>query len=171
MHRILPVFGLALLAGCSLLAVEAEVPEVCLTYPDLAVEGVGGAASVMRSYTLEDLDAIHELTALDADLVFTRAEVRAHGIADLSFVTSALLTIADPTETLPTLVVYACDGDCGADGPVLGIPAGSDRDALDYVAGDAVDVGIAVTGPMPEGDWSMDVDVCVAGNLSYSVEL
>ena len=160
-----------LVPACPLLDVEVEAPEVCLTYPNLMVTGVGGATSLDQSFTLDDLDSIHQLTELDASVHFVRAQVRARGVADLGFVETTKLTVAsdDPDSTLPTLTVYDCEG-CESDAAVLDVPARDQGDALAYVKGDSVVIGVAFTGEMPANDWAMDVDVCFSASAHYTLE-
>ncbi|MCW5803716.1 MAG: hypothetical protein KIT31_15135 [Deltaproteobacteria bacterium] len=169
----LGILGLTLLPGCPLLAVEAEIPEVCMTYTGIEIAGVGGATSLNTEFTLDDLGGLEELTnKLDATVHFVRAEVRARGVSDLAFVDRATLTIASgsPDSTLPELVAYDCDGTCLPDGLRLAIPATLERDALAYVESASLLVGVEFAGQMPEDDWSFDVDVCMKGTLSYALD-
>jgi hypothetical protein len=172
MHPSIALATFVLVPACSVLSIEAEVPEVCMTYPNISIDGVGGATSINKSFTFDDLGGLQQLVSLDADLRFVRAEIRAKGVADLAFVDHAILTIAsgDPDSTLPTREVYDCDGDCLPDGPRLEVPAGAQANALDYVQSSSIIVGVDFTGQMPAGDWSMDVDVCMNGNFEYSID-
>jgi hypothetical protein len=163
---------LATLAGCPLLEIEADVPEVCLTYAGVAVEGLAGATQVERSFVFDDLAKIEEMAALDADLVFVRAAARpVSGIDSLGFVDTARVSIAsgDAESTLPELRVYDCDGDCAAEGSIA-MPAAVRQDALEYVATGSILVAIELAGALPRDAWTMDVDVCVQGNAKYTLE-
>lgn len=164
--------ALAILAtGCPLLDVEAELGEVCLTYRDVEVPGVA-TGDVARSFVFDDLAEVHQLLALDPELRFVRAEVRAVTGAESFAVDRATITIgsADPDAALPALPVYACDGDCPSDDGTLVIPAAAQTSALAYVAADAIAVDVALAGTLPAQPWRMDVAVCVEGSVAYRVE-
>jgi hypothetical protein len=165
--------GLSLLPGCPLLEASAEVKEVCLTYPNLQVEGIPAGGDIHQSFAFDDLSAIHNLVDLDASLEFVRAEARAtSGPSDFTFVDAAKLTIAsgDPMSTLPELTLYQCDGDCLPDGPVLHIPTAIQHDAVEYVKSDSLLVGLDLSGRPPATAWTMDVDVCLKGQIAYTLE-
>lgn len=170
-------FGIALLslsAGCPLLEIKAEVPEVCLTYRNVHVAGVSGAPTTYTNqFSFDDLSAVKDLAKLDANLEFVRAEVRAtSGITSLDFVTSAHLAIAsgDPSATLPTLEVLDCDGDCLTDGTTLEVPAAIQHDAVAYLETGSLVIDLSLAGKLPEQDWTMDVDLCLKGNVDYTLE-
>jgi hypothetical protein len=164
--------GLSLLPACPLLDVTADAEEVCLTYPNLKVPAAGGETSLDQSFTFDDLSKIHDLTKLDANLEFTRAQIRAtSGIADFSFIHSARLDVSsgDAASTLPTLTMYTCDGDCDPDGATLDIPADTVSNAVDYLRGDSVKIGVAFEGALPTVAWTVDIDVCMKASASYRV--
>src|SRR5436190_169684 len=98
MKLVSPALAVSLLAwqtGCPLLDVEAEVPEVCLTYPGIEVDGALAATHVDRSFTFDDLSRLHDLADLDAGISFTRAEVRVtSGVDSLGFVEQFRATVA-----------------------------------------------------------------------------
>src|SRR5262245_23661848 len=129
------VFGIGLVtlvAGCPVLDVAIEVEEVCVTYPDVAVDGQPGALQVTRSFAIDDLDGIRDLVEHHADVEFVRAEVRAKtGVSDFAFVDAARVIIAtgDAESALPPLTVYDCDGNCLPEGNRLSIPASLQQSA------------------------------------------
>jgi hypothetical protein len=165
---------LVALAGCPLFEAEVEVGEVCMTYEDVVVDPSlnpvpNGAGA---TFTFSDLAPIHDLLDLDADLEFVRAEIRPKsGVTSLDFIQSAHVTVAsgDPESTLPTLSVLDCDGNCFSDG-TLTVPAGVQHDAVDYVKSESVVVGIDFQGTLPEQAFTVDVDVCMRGKISYTYE-
>ena len=165
------VAGLVVLPGCPLLDVEAQVEETCATYHDIHVDGLPeGQPSLSQSFTLDDLQSIGKLASLDAVLTFNRAEVRAtEGIHDFSFVRDAALTIAsgDPSSTLPTQVVFDCQ-DCGTTAPTLDIASDAAVDAKAYVTSGSLIVTVDLVGQPPPTAWSMEVDVCMGGTVSYA---
>lgn len=163
--------GLVLLPGCPLLDVEADVGEVCVTYPDIEVDVPAGSVMLETSFVVDDLSAIHDLTKFDATMSFVRARVRAtSGLDDLGFVTSAHLDISsgDPTSALPRITVYTCDGDCTPTGPSLEIPAPDQHDAMDYVKSGSLLVDLQISGRTPAQHFKMDVDVCMSGRAGYT---
>ena len=168
-----PFALLAVLPACPLLDVQASVSEACLAYPGLQVAGAApGTQAIQQDAAFNDLAAIHALASAGANLEFVRATATAlDGVPDLSFVHAAKLTIAsgDAGSTLPTLEVYSCDGDCLPGGTTLEIPAAAQQDALDYAKGNSIIVGVTLAGPVPTTAWSMDLSVCVRGNIDYQV--
>ena len=116
---------------------------------------------------------MQELLELDADLAISRVELRAtSGLTDLDFVSRAHVSIAsgDPASTLPTLDAVSCDGDCLPDGTTLSIPAETQHDAVEYARSGSLVVDLDVEGTLPEVSWTMDVDVCLTGNIRYTFE-
>jgi hypothetical protein len=164
---------LALQAGCPLVQVEAEVPEVCITYPDIEVDGSLASSNVNESFTFDDLARLHDLADLDAGISFTRAEVRVtSGVDSLAFVEQFRATVAsgDPDSTLPTLVLFDCDGNCATAGATLSVPAKLVEDALAYVKTDSIVLDVSFAGQIPQTKFKLDVDVCMKGHASYTVD-
>jgi hypothetical protein len=164
--------GLTLLPGCPLLNIEAEVAEVCLSYPNLEVTNPMAQSSLRESFVFDDLSAIRELAEQDADLRFVRAEVRAtSGVEGFAFVRAVRLVVSsgDPGSTLPPLTMYDCDGDCVPEGNALAIPAAVGGNAIEYLRGDSVLIDLDFEGEIPAGTWTMDVDVCMKGKAAYTV--
>lgn len=172
-------FGLSLItlaAGCPLLEVEADMPEVCMTHHDVEVAGVPAdyAMGIDETFAFDDLSAFDQIKDLDADLRFVSATIRAtYGVGNLAFIESASVEIAsnDPTSTLPTRAIYACDaGSCPAKDNALAIPVQDQDDALEYIRSGSISIGLQATGNMPTESWKMDVEICVAGRASYVFE-
>jgi len=167
------ITGLAMLPGCPLVDVEADVPEVCLTYPNLQVD-TPAQSSVTQSFVFDDLAKVHDLVKQDASLEFVRAEVRVtSGLDNLSFIQSANVVVSsgDPGATLPPLTMYDCDGDCAPDGKILELTAGQAHNAIDYLKQDSIKIDLAFHGEIPAGSWTMDIDVCIKGSASQAVSL
>ena len=157
------------LAGCPLLQIEAEVSEVCVTYANVEIEGVAGDR-VQHSFTATDLGALQEFVDQDAELSFTRVAIRsgsAFGRVDAASVTVAS---GDPEATLPTLAIVECAGDCVPDGATLDIPAAVQHSAVEYVKTGSLVVEMDLRGQLPAEAWTADVDVCMTGRFSYTVE-
>jgi hypothetical protein len=159
------------LAGCPLLAIEAEVGEVCVTYKDIEIEGVPTGDRVQHSFSTDDLGQLKELADQDAELAFTRVVVRAHG-SGVPSVSSAHVTVAsgDPESALPTMPIVECDGDCVSDGYTIDIPAGIQQSALEYVQAGSLVVDLDLRGQLPIEAWTADVDVCMTGKFSYVLD-
>jgi hypothetical protein len=171
-------FGLALVmfaAGCPLLEAEVELPEVCMTHKDIEVPGVPAdvATGIDEVFAFDDLSAFDKIKELDADAHFNSATVRAtHGVGTLAFIDAASVEIAsnNPDSTLPTRMIYACDGDCPAKDNTLVIPVQDQSDALEYIRSGSLSIALKATGSMPTEAWKMDVEVCVAARASYAFE-
>jgi len=162
--------GLAMLPGCPLLQVEADVPEVCLHYPNLQVEAPPGLTSAKQSFAFDDLSAVHDLTELDANLEFVRAEIHTTGTA-LDFIEAVHVVVSsgDPASTLPPLTMYDCDGNCVPEGNKLVVPASLARNAIEYLKSNSIVIDLDFRGQIPAGSWSMDIDVCMKARADYTV--
>jgi hypothetical protein len=162
--RLFLLAGLVVLPACPLLEVQGEVQEVCLTYRGVTIPGVPvGQTQVSQSFTLDQLQG--------AKLTFTHAEVRATaGVSDFSFVQHAELSIAsgDPASTLPTLSIFNCEG-CATTSTTLDVDNPTTTEVQDYIKTGSVIVTIDLKGTAPATDWTADVDVCMTGNISYTV--
>jgi len=167
------VAGLALLPGCPLLDVQADVQDVCVTYPGLQIPAQPPATTAIeRSFTVDQLDSFKDLADQGFTLAFSHGVARAtSGVSDFTFVQHADLAIAsgDPSSTLPTLEIFDCDGCASADG-TLDVAAAGSADATAYVASGSLVVTIDLAGTAPTVDWTMDVDVCMTGAGSYQVD-
>jgi hypothetical protein len=162
--------GLAMLPGCPLVDVEADVPEVCLSYPNLQVQ-TPAQSSASESFVFDDLSAVHDVIKEDASLQFVRAEIRVvGGLEDLSFVDSVNVVVSsnDPGTTLPKLTMYQCDGDC-AEGKTIKLTAGDGKNAIEYLKANSLKIDLDFKGEIPAASWTMDIDVCLKGSASHSV--
>lgn len=172
-HSAALIAGLAMLPGCPLLDVEADVPEVCLTYPNIQIE-TPELPSVAESFVFDDLSAVHDLVEQEADLQFTRAELRVtSGIDNLSFVDAVKIIVStpDPGSALPPLTMYHCDGDCMPEGNSLQLSAADASNAAEYLKSDSIQIDVDFRGRIPAAAWSLDIDVCITGRASHSVSL
>jgi hypothetical protein len=168
------VFGIGLLAlpGCPLLDVQVDAEEVCLSYPNLDIPAVaGGQTTLDQSFVFDDLSAVHDVTKLDANLEFVRAEITAtSGITSFDFIHAARIVVAsgDPGTTLPPMTMYDCNGDCVPDGDKLEIPAAVGNDAIEYLRSNSIKIDLKFAGDVPSVKWTMDVNVCIKARASYS---
>ncbi|MFT3698973.1 MAG: hypothetical protein QM831_37855 [Kofleriaceae bacterium] len=159
--------------ACPLLNVQADVQEVCLTYRGVTIPGVPlGQTNISQSFDFNDLQGAKDLADADAELTVTRAEVRAvSGVKDFTFVNTAALSIAsgDPNSTLPTLEIFGCH-DCSTASTTLDVTDATTAPIQDYVKSGSLVVTIDVAGSPPATDWTVDVDICMSGKVSYSVD-
>jgi len=164
--------GLVMLPGCPLLSIEADVPEVCLSYPNLQVQTEKGLSSIKQTFVFDDLSAVHDLTdKLDANLEFVRAQVRAtSGVENFAFVQAVRVVVSsgDPDSELPPLTMYDCDGDCVPEGNKLEIPAQLGHDAIEYLKSNSIIIDLDFQGEIPASSWTMDVDVCMKARAGYT---
>ena len=164
-------FGLAMLPGCPLLEVEAEVPEVCLTYPNLAVQ-TPELPSISQSFVFDDLSKVHDIVKQDATLEFVSAELRVtSGLDNLAFVHKVDIVVAsgDPDTVLPQLTMYHCDGDCAPEGNAITLSAAAGHNAIEYLKEDSIMIDLTFVGEIPAASWTMDIDVCLKGKAGYTV--
>lgn len=162
--------GLAALPGCPLADVSADVPDVCLTYPNLQLQ-TPAVSSATQSFVFDDLSKVRDLVKHDASLEFIRAELRVtSGLDNLDFVQSVHVVVSsnDPGTTLPPLTIYGCDGDCVPDGNALELPAGLAHNAIAYLQSNSIKVDLSFVGEIPAASWTMDVDVCMKGSAGYT---
>jgi hypothetical protein len=157
-----------LLPACPLLDVQVDVPEVCVTYHDVHVDGMpAGETMIEKMFTVDHLDQAKQLADQGATVQFVRAEIRAtSGITGFDFVHQAKLTIAsaDETSTLPAVEVYDCE-DCATSGATLDVQATSQVDPNPYLASGSLLVTIDLAGQAPADAWTMDVDICMSGTI------
>ena len=162
--------GLFLLPGCPLLDIQADVPEVCLTYPNLQVTNPEATGSIQQTFAFDDLSKVHDFIDQNANVQFVRASIRAtSGVDSLAFVDSVKVVVSSPTGTLPPMTMYDCDGDCVPDGSTLEIPASVADNAIEYLRQDSIVIDLDFQGQIPAGTFTMDVDVCLKGSASYTV--
>jgi hypothetical protein len=163
--------GLGMLPGCPLLDIQADAPEVCLTYPNLQIPGTPGLTSLHKTFVFDDLSSVGDLTKLDGNLQFVRAAIRAtSGIDSFGFVDAAHLVVAsgDPASALPPLTIVDCDGDCAPAGNELELPAALANNALPYLREKSIVIDLDFEGRVPETAWTMDVDVCMKAQAGYT---
>jgi len=165
------VFGLAMLPGCPLLEIEADVPEVCLTYPNLAVQ-TPALPSISQSFVFDDLSAVHDIVKQEASLEFVRAELRVtSGLDNLAFVHAVDIVVSsgDPDTALQSMTMYHCDGDCAPEGNAITLSADSGHNAIEYLKEDSIKIDLTFVGEIPAASWTMDIDVCLKGKAGYTV--
>ena len=112
-----------------------------------------------RGFLVDDLSDVKKLLEYNAELEFARAEIRpTSGVTNLDFVELAVIAI----EGAP---VYGCSGDCPTGELAVQVPTS----ATQYFAAESLAIQMTVTGALPHEVWTVDLDVCVRGNASYSL--
>ncbi len=174
-HVIGGVGVVVLVGGCPLLDVQVETKEVCLHYADLEVPAADGSGVAHVPFVFEDFGSLQGIAQLDGQVAFERVDVTAKsGVTDFAFLTAAKVTVAggEPDSTLPVQTVVDCSGDgCEHDGAVLSVPASTPVDAFAYVRSGSVAITLDVSGQLPTHTWTVDVDVCMSGSVSYQQQL
>ena len=163
--------GLGMLPGCPLLDLQADAPEICLTYPNLEIPASTGLTSLQKTFVFDDLSSVRDIAKLDGNLQFVRAAVRAtSGIDSFAFVEAAHVVVSsgDPASDLPPLTIYDCNGDCAPAGNELELPASVATNALAYLRTSSIVIDLDFQGEVPTTAWTMDVDVCVKATAGYS---
>lgn len=162
--------GLFLLPGCPLLDIQADVPEVCLSYPNLEVTNPVPQSSAKQTFTFDDLSKVHDVLDKNADVEFVRAEIKAtSGIPNFDFVQAAKVSVSATDGSLPAMTMYSCDGDCVPDDDTLEIPASLGNNAIEYLRKDSITIDLDFHGQIPVGTFTMDVNVCLKGSAGYQV--
>jgi hypothetical protein len=161
-----------LLTACPLLEVTADIPEVCMVYKDIPVEGLptDGVETLTQTFAFDDLSAFDQIKDLDADVRFKSASLTAtSGVADFAFLSAAKLDVTSGTDaSLPRRNFYHCDGDCPRAGDTVVIPVADQDDAFSYIRSGALVIDLDVTGHLPATAWTMDATICVEGSATYS---
>jgi hypothetical protein len=143
-------------SGC--LSIEAEIEESCVSHAGVEIEAASGT-SISRTFIVDDLSDVHRLMEYNAELEFSRADVRpTSGITNLGFVEHAAVAI----DNTP---IYSCTGNCVSESGIV-LPPTVDASATAYLAADSLAVSLTVMGQLPQVAWTADIDVCVRGHLS-----
>jgi hypothetical protein len=162
---------LPLLAGCPLATISAEIPEACLVYDDVAVDGVPAGAAFTHTLVVDELPLLDGFVAIDAVLTGARVTLRARaGVSDFQFLDGIIVTVSgdDPAET-PLDLVACIDGSCAAPGPETTISAALPEDLLDRTRGGGTQITLALSGTLPEQPWRSDIEVCLAGSARVTL--
>jgi hypothetical protein len=162
---------LLVLPACPLLDVEADVSDACVTYHGVQVDPMPQVTgTVDKTFTVSDLGGLETLAGAGFELTFESATVRpSAGIADLSFVLAATVTVAGGSDASLPPIDFDC-ANCGSAGAELDVVAPNGAgDAKPYIDSGSLGVELSMTGVPPSVAWTMDVDVCMSGRDSYQV--
>jgi hypothetical protein len=155
-----------------------ELPEACLTQEALTFPGVPISVPETRiteEFVHEDLRELQEFLGdeIESEITFLRvAFVPKSGVTDLSFIKSIEILGNTADGGMEDVPVSACQGSaCPVGGARVFLPANDSINIRDYVKSGSMSFGMTVGGDLPKTDWSIDVDICVHGTVSYGAKL
>lgn len=163
--------------GCSnLLFVEGDVPEACITEENADFPGapVQGSFTVSRDFEY-DIGAIDVLTdddnGVDANVRLLALTLTANqGTTDLGFIEHLKGTAFAPAgSTLPPLTLIDYTKPAGS-AATRSIAFKSDQtDVVPYFEDGKLHLAVEITGNVPQSDWSVDAQGCLAvkGKVKY----
>lgn len=150
--------------GCDLVQVDAKASEVCLT--GVSVDLPGGAPDRVDASHVEREPAAALPADLDASAKLTGVAISAvDGIGDFGFLRRASIHLG--ADGLPEVNVLDLDGaaaDALAGMDSVFVSADGDEDLIDYLLAPELTFDVAFAGEMPEGDWSVALDLCFSGS-------
>jgi hypothetical protein len=163
---------LPLLASCTLVDLEVEVPEVCVSAAP--IEFLGGdlegewSQESSSEFTAQARDVLDTLTKIGTpDTLRLRSlDVRVTG--DVEVVGSLELLFHAPNSGLRSLVAFQCD-DCAIAAGQLFTEVEA-FELLPYIYAPALELGATVRGELPQQAWSIEIDACFASSASRTVD-
>jgi hypothetical protein len=172
--RTLPIIpALATLASACAFSVEVDIPSVEITQRGLRMPGVpktnrSGDVSVSSSFTYSSSNTAWA-KSMNSRVYVRQVEVTASsGVADLDFIHSAHLTMADSddSDTTTELVSYdRCDKAPSSSVIDVSMPKPVDITTLWSAAKTVIELQVA--GRPPEQDWAVDVTMKLDGEITY----
>ena len=177
--RTLVVRSAALLAllplgGCPLFSAGIDVPEMCVTLHDRKVQGVAPGQPLRRQIIADPLSELGPFLQLDGQIDHARVTLHAQDVPDLMFLDDVTVTVRskDPGSALAPLWLIQCaEYACASPSVEASAEAQTPSDTLDYLQGGTMQLDITMTGPLPETEWTVDVEICMSGNAQVAVEL
>jgi hypothetical protein len=162
---------LAPLSGCAIFSVEAEIPEMCMTFHDRMIAGVPAGEEFARSITVDPLEFFGPWVELDAEITQARATLVARrGVSDLSFLESLTVVMRGTTQdALP--LVNCVDYACASDDMVSTLADTTPDGIMNIVREGDISLDLVMTGDLPESEWVVDVQVCVSGRAKAALSL
>jgi hypothetical protein len=170
-RSLLALAALAPLAGCDLFSVEAEVPEVCLSFHDRLVTGVAPGDALDKTLSFDALEVFGPWVELDADITSATATLTARsGVADLSFIESITVVMrGDGPAEVP--LVDCGDFACASSGMSATLADRPPADVNALLRERALRLDVIVTGALPQEDWVVNLDVCLSGVAKAALSL
>jgi hypothetical protein len=162
-------------AACTVAKADVDATDMCLSYSDVSIKGVApGTTTLDHVFNYDKLGLIQAFAKNVSNLQFVSITAQAtSGITSFDFVQAADVTVAsgDPTSMLPTVDVYDCDGDCVPDGDSLTVPSTFQTSAIDYIDTGSIVADLEIDGALPVDAWTMNVEFCFSGDLTYETGL
>lgn len=141
-------------------------------------EGAELEGDTEQSFVLDDFGELKDLLdhdGADANMVVLAATLRARsGFTDFSFLKRATLTLqtTDENSDLPVATIVACDAvDCGSESDAVTLSGNQQESVVEYIRTGSVQFNLAMGGALPLTNWSVDVEVCMEADASYSGSL
>jgi hypothetical protein len=175
MRRALTALFVLPLAGCPLLTVSTELPEVCVTLHDRIVGGQPAGGVVRDGALIDPLQALPGFFSVAGEITSARATLRARGdVADLGFLETVRVSVrgVQPGRELPPLTLVRClDFGCASQGASTDLHPSVPAELTPYLAAGQLQVDVTLGGPLPEHDWAVDIEVCISGQATLALEL
>jgi hypothetical protein len=169
LRRIAPL-ALALLAGCPLVSLEAEIPDACLTYKNVEIPAVPPGIAFTHTKELAEFPLTDGFLSVDAVVTRARAKLIAtSGVSNFQFVDGLVVTI-DSGEMQPFDLIACEDGSCASSSKETIIAANTPVNLIDYMSSGPAAVTVQLTGDLPQVPWTADIEICLSGTARLSVE-
>ena len=171
----LAALSIGLLSGCPVLSAEAEIGEMCVTFKDRTIKGTAAGQPFRHSVIAEPFEVFPALLQFDMEISHARATlILKQGAEDFSFLESISVYargVEAGNELPPVALVNCPDYLCASDGGETSFDTDVPGTLGDYVAAGAMQLDITLRGPLPETDFTVDIEVCVSGLASVALEL
>lgn len=177
MRPIFAAAAVAMLSGCPFATVEAELGEMCVTFKDRTISGTPAGESYRHSVIAKPFEVFPKLLEVGMDIESARVSLTVKdGAADLSFLENIQVWVrgVEQGNELPPVSLIDCgDFTCASaqSEPQTSFATDVPGSLGDYLAAGAVQLDITLRGPLPEHDFTVDVEVCVSGGASLALKL
>jgi hypothetical protein len=178
MRRFLPMLATLaplLLAGCPLLSAAVEIPEVCVTYHDRTITGRSPGTAFRHSLLFDATASLSPFLQLGGEITSARATLRAHhevvGLAFLEGIRVSLRGVEPGAARPPITLVRCADYACATANHTTSLASDVQEDIMGYLGTGEVQLDVTLTGPLPEHDWTVDVEVCLSGHATVALVL
>lgn len=174
LFRAIPILAVLPLGGCPLFSADADIPEMCVTLHDRTVEGVLPGESYRRRILANPLEVFGPFFEVSSEITAAKVTLHAKSVPDLMFLDEVNVSMrgADPAFELPPLWLVRCpDYACASPTTVASAESATAMQATDYLAAGEIQLDITLTGPLPQADWKVDVEVCLSGTAGVELSL
>ncbi len=169
--RPLAILLLVGMSGCSLLQVDADLPETCVTFLDQEVPGVHPGETFVKTFVADEFKLPDGFIKLDAVITEARAVLHLTGGPEtFAFLDGITVEVADSNGVLDPMMLIACQGgDCRSDTNITEIRVQTPENIIDYARNAAPVFTITMVGNLPATAWRTDVQVCLTGHASIKI--